>query len=80
MRGGKLVAVLVMCDGRPREWTTDEAQLLEQVAERTLFAVESARAAAALRENRDVLSFAMQAGRMGAWSRDLTHEHGVVEP
>ena len=27
---------------------------------------------AELRENRDVLSFAMQAGRMGAWSRDLT--------
>ena len=27
---------------------------------------------AELRESRDVLSFAMQAGRMGAWSRDLT--------
>ncbi len=72
LRGGTLAAVLLMCDGRPREWTRDEAQLLEQVAERTLFAVESARAAAALRDNRDVLGFALQAGRMGAWSRDLT--------
>jgi PAS domain S-box-containing protein len=72
LRGGTLAAVLVMCDGRPRAWTTDEARLLEQVAERTLYAVESARAAAALRENRDVLAFAMQAGRMGAWSRDVT--------
>ena len=72
LRGGKLAAVLVMCDGQPREWTKDNAHLLEQVAERTLFAVESARAAAALRDNRDVLSFAMQAGKMGAWSRDMT--------
>ena len=80
VRGGTLVGVLVMCDGEPREWTRDEAQLLEQVAERTLFAVESARAAAALRENRDVLALAMQAGRMGAWSRDLVARHGVVEP
>ena len=72
LRGGKLAAVLVMCDGRSREWTTDDAQLLEQVAERTLYAVETARAATALRENRDVLAFAMQAGRMGAWSRDIT--------
>jgi PAS domain S-box-containing protein len=72
LRGGTLAAVLVMCDGRPREWTRDEAHLLEQVAERTLFAIESARAATALRENRDVLAFAMQAGRMGAWSRDIS--------
>ena len=72
MRGGKLTAVLVMCDGKPREWSRDDAQLLEQVAERTWFAVESARAAHALRENRDVLQFALSAGRMGAWSRDLS--------
>jgi PAS domain S-box-containing protein len=72
MRGGALAAVMVMCDRGPREWTADEGQLLEQVAERTLYAVESARAATALRENRDVLAFAMQAGRMGAWSRDVS--------
>ena len=72
LRGNKLAAILVMCDSQPRRWTKDEAQLLEQVAERTLYAVESARAAAALRENRDVLAFALQAGRMGVWSRDIT--------
>jgi len=32
-------------------------------------------AAAALRENRDVLALAMRAGRMGVWSRDLRTEH-----
>ena len=72
VRGAKLAAVLVMCDGRRREWTREQAQLLEQVAERTLYAVESARAAQSLRENRDVLQFALSAGRMGAWSRDLS--------
>jgi PAS domain S-box-containing protein len=72
VRNGRLAAILVMCDSTRRRWTPDEATLLEQVAERTLYAVESARANAALRENRDVLAFAMSAGRMGAWSRDLT--------
>jgi PAS domain S-box-containing protein len=45
-----LVAILVMCDGAPRNWTDDEANLLEQVAERTLFAVESARVVETLQE------------------------------
>jgi PAS domain S-box-containing protein len=71
LRGGRLSAILVMCDGMAREWTADEARLLEQVAERSLFAVESARAAHTLREHRDVLALAMTAGGMGAWSRDL---------
>jgi PAS domain S-box-containing protein len=71
LRSGRLVAILVIADNKPRRWTPDEARLLEQVAERTVFAVESARAAEALRENRDVLRLAMAAGRMGVWSRDL---------
>ncbi|HEX6163608.1 MAG TPA: PAS domain S-box protein, partial [Vicinamibacterales bacterium] len=73
VRGGKLVAILVMCDSVPRQWGPDDAPLLEQVAERTLFIVETARAAARLRENRDVLALAMTAGRMGAWTRDLVN-------
>ncbi len=76
LRSGRLAAILVMADGAPRDWAAHEAQLLEQIAERTLFAVESARAAAALLESRDVLALAMGAGRMGAWSRDLVT--GVV--
>ncbi|MEO8680580.1 MAG: PAS domain S-box protein [Vicinamibacterales bacterium] len=70
-RSGSLVAVLVVCDGKPRRWLDDEASLVEQVAQRTLFAVDGARAAESLRENRDVLALAMGAGKMGAWSRDL---------
>ena len=73
LRGNRLTSILVMCDSRRREWTADEAQLLEQVAERTLYAVESARANESLRENRDVLALALAAGRMGVWTRDLVN-------
>ena len=69
---GKLVAIMVMADDKVRTWSDADAHLLEQVAERTVFAVESARAATALREYRDVLQLAMTTARMGAWSRDLT--------
>jgi PAS domain S-box-containing protein len=72
LRDARLAAILVMGDDQPRAWTVDEARLLEQVAERTLYAVESARANAALRESRDALSMALAAGRMGVWTRDLT--------
>jgi len=71
IRGGRLVAFLVMCDSTPRAWQAEEAALLAQVAERTLFAVESARAGQALREHRDVMQLAMSTAHMGAWSRDL---------
>ena len=74
LRNGRLVAMLIVGDGGTRAWSKDDAALLEQVAERTLFAVESARAAEELRENRDVLAMAMRAGRMGAWTRDLVSD------
>jgi len=71
LRDGRLMAILVMAGAGPRRWSQDDARLLEQVAERTLFAVESSRAAAALREHRDVMQLAMSTARMGAWTRDL---------
>jgi PAS domain S-box-containing protein len=71
VRSGKLVALLVMADDKPRRWTDDETRLLEQIAERTLFAVETARTAEDLRESRDVMKLAMRTARMGAWSRNL---------
>lgn len=80
VRAGQLVAFLGMSDSQARNWTAQEANLLEQVAERTLFAVESARAAAALRENRDVLQLAMRTARMGAWSRNLVLDTVWLSP
>jgi PAS domain S-box-containing protein len=55
VKAGRPVAVLVVADRAPRDWASGEAWLLEQVAERTFFAVEGARAAASLRESRDEL-------------------------
>jgi PAS domain S-box-containing protein len=80
VRSGRLIAVFVMCDSKPRRWRDDDARLLEQVAERTLFAIESARAAQALRENRDVLALAMAVGRMGAFTRDLVNDRTWWSP
>jgi PAS domain S-box-containing protein len=80
VRSSRLVAILLMGAATPRPWTADEAGLLEQVAERTLFAVESARAAAALRESRDVMQLAMSTARMGAWSRDLVLDTVWLSP
>ncbi len=55
VKGGRLVALLVMADRIVREWSSNDAWLLEQVAERIFFAVESARANASLTESRDEL-------------------------
>jgi PAS domain S-box-containing protein len=55
VKAGRLLAVLVMADGTPRQWAAHDVALLQQVAERTFFAVESARANAALMESRDEL-------------------------
>ena len=68
---GKFVAVLAVHDRAARRWRPADIALLEQVAERMWFAIENARAEAALREYRDVLALAMRGGRMGAWSRNL---------
>ncbi len=55
VKGGRLVALLVMADRVPREWLSGDARVLQQVAERTFFAVESARTNASLMESRDEL-------------------------
>ena len=71
IKDGKFVAILALHDRAARRWPPTDISLLEQVAERMWFAVENARAEAALREHRDVLALAMRGGRMGAWSRNL---------
>lgn len=71
VKEGRFVALFVLHHREPRPWTSADVDLLEQVAQRTWFAVEHARAEAAVRETGDVLSLAMRGGRMGYWSRDL---------
>ena len=71
VKEGRFVALFAVHHPAPRTWSTNEIGLLEQVAQRTWFAVEHARAEASARETGDVLSLAMRGGRMGYWSRDL---------
>jgi PAS domain S-box-containing protein len=70
-RGGRTLALLVIADRKPRSWARYEVELLEQVAQRTLFALETARVSTAVRSGEQVLSLAMRAGSMGVWTNDL---------
>jgi signal transduction histidine kinase len=49
-RDGTMLAALFINDAKPRQWTVDEVQLVEDAAERTWSAVERTRAEAALRQ------------------------------
>jgi PAS domain S-box-containing protein len=51
VKEGRLVGLFGLQHRAPRRWSFDEIALVEQVADRTWFAVESARAIAALRES-----------------------------
>ncbi|MCX4241881.1 ATP-binding protein [Paraliomyxa miuraensis] len=51
VKNGQLVVVLVVDHDRPREWSSEDVALIEEVADRTWAAVERARAEAALRES-----------------------------
>lgn len=71
VNGARLVAVMALADTGRRQWSADDVALMELIAERTWFALDSARAEVTVREHRDVLALAMRGGRMGAWSREL---------
>jgi PAS domain S-box-containing protein len=51
VKEGRLVGLFGLQHRAPRRWSFDDIALIEQVADRTWFAVESARAIAALRES-----------------------------
>ena len=72
VKEARLTGIFMAQQKEPRAWSADEVALVEQMAERTWFAIENARAQTALRESRDVLALAMRGGRMGAWSMDLS--------
>lgn len=69
LEDGRLVASMQVQHAAPRQWSAQEVRLLEQVAERSWFALEAAHATAELRESRNVLALAMRGGQMGVWSR-----------
>ncbi|MEH2278578.1 MAG: ATP-binding protein [Nostoc sp.] len=51
VKEGRLIAVFLLADTSPREWSEEEIRLAQETAERTWAAVERARAEAALRES-----------------------------
>jgi len=57
VKGGRLVAVLMVHHGVPRAWTREEKALVEDVAERTWSTVTRARAEAALRRRQSDQAF-----------------------
>lgn len=79
LRGGEWVGVFSaqMC-GAPRDWTDDEVELLETVAQRMWLSLENARlyqaagqARTAAEEAADRMRFGLEAARMVAWDWDL---------
>jgi PAS domain S-box-containing protein len=71
VRSGRTVALLSVADRTPRLWSRHQLDLLEHIAQRTFFAMESARALAELRQSEQVLSLASRAGRLGVWKHDV---------
>lgn len=70
-RDGRLQAVLRVEDERPREWTSAEVVLVEEVAARTWTAVERARAEAALRASEARFRTALEIETVGAIYFDM---------
>ncbi|HUP29123.1 MAG TPA: ATP-binding protein [Usitatibacter sp.] len=53
VKDGRLVGIFGVQDRAPRTWSADDVALVEQLAERTWLAVESARAESAVRESEE---------------------------
>jgi PAS domain S-box-containing protein len=68
---GRLAVVLYLHGVMPRAWSDDEVALAGDVAERTCFAVERARAEAELRRSEERLRLSQEAGGVGLWDWHL---------
>jgi|GEM_PF-1110009 len=79
LKDGQLAGLLGVHHKSARRWAKDDVELIEQVAQRTWFAVESARAQAALRESEERSRTMADALRVGDRRKDeflatLAHE------
>lgn len=85
VRHGRLVALFAVLHNAPRRWTRSDVALVEQVAERTWHTVENVRAQGELRQSREWLTLALDAGSAAIWQWDLrsgeiqwSDEHGAL--
>ncbi|HEX9951596.1 MAG TPA: CheR family methyltransferase, partial [Rubricoccaceae bacterium] len=68
LRDGRLVGVLGTHHSTPRVWTPAEIALVEETAERTWNAAETARAEAAVRESEARARLALDIAAIGSWT------------
>ncbi|WP_164633124.1 GAF domain-containing protein [Rhodopseudomonas sp. WA056] len=81
VKGGHLVASFAVHGPRPKRWTVADAQLLEEIAERTWAAVERTSAEAALRESEERFRQFADASAAALWIRAAdTLEMEFVSP
>lgn len=71
VKEGRLLATLLVGDIKVRGWTANDVSLLVEMAERTWAAIERGRAEAALRENEERLSLAIEIGALASWDWDV---------
>ena len=67
LRAGRLVAIVVVNQGRPRDWTPQEISTMEEAAQRTWAAVERAHTEEALRESELRRELAIDAAGLGTY-------------
>jgi PAS domain S-box-containing protein len=76
----RLIAVLSVQHGLPRDWTEAEVRLVEEVADRTWSTVERATAENALRKSEERLRIALEGAELGTWDYDLVTLDGWWSP
>ncbi|MBB3677045.1 SpoIIE family protein phosphatase [Modestobacter versicolor] len=68
---GHVVGVLAVYDARPRDWSDDAAELLEQLSASVVAELELSAARSAVGASLARLDIALEASDIGTWERDL---------
>ena len=71
VRHGRLAGLFSVLHTAPRRWSRSDLALVDTVMERTWHAVENARVHAELRQSREWLTLALQAGSAATWEWNL---------
>ncbi|HEX8322864.1 MAG TPA: PAS domain S-box protein [Tepidisphaeraceae bacterium] len=71
-KSGRFVAGMAVHQATPREWRTDEVELVRTVAARCWESIERSRITVELRENEECLRVAQEAGGFGTFDYDVT--------
>lgn len=74
IKNGRLTALMAIHDNKPRQWTTDELDLLREVTARSWDSVRRAGAVEALRQQEEQLRLVVEAGEVGIWDLDIASD------